>query len=502
MATEEQREPFPRRRHPHLYEINTWVWLEQLSQRHLRHITLGEVPDEEWDQLGRLGFDVIWLMGVWRRSPQSARIFQSDSSLSAQYNEALPGWKPDQVVGSPYAAAQYRPDPRIGTWEDLDAVRKKLHARNMALILDFVPNHTALDHSWTRTHPEYYIRGTDEDFRREPAAFFPVEASDGARNFIARGRDPYFPPWQDVAQLNFFQPAMRAALLGQLLGIARHCDGVRCDMAMLILNEVFSRTWSRFVAGLQPPSEEFWTPAAAAIPGFLWLGEVYWGMERRLQDLGFTFTYDKALYDLLRGEKPQEIQAHLRADLPYQNRLARFLENHDEARSATVFGVERLEAAETIFSTLPGMRFYHQGQLEGRRIHLPICLGSAAEEQINLQISACYAEILRLTNQEVFHAGEWRLLVVNPAGDASFQHLIAYQWRSANAWKVVVVNYSRSVAQGHIALGDQVPPAGHFIFTDELNDTRYPWNCADLTRTGLYVRLDAFRAHLFGVSAS
>lgn len=502
MATGEQRKTFPCRRHPHLYEINTWVWLEQLSQRHLRHITLREVPDEEWDQLGRLGFDVIWLMGVWQRSPQSARIFQSDSSLSAQYDQALPGWKSDQVVGSPYAVAHYRPDPRIGTWEDLDAVRKKLHARNMALILDFVPNHTALDHPWTRTHPEYYVRGTDEDFRREPAAFFTVEASDGTRNFIARGRDPYFPPWQDVAQLNFFQPAMRAALLGQLLGMARHCDGVRCDMAMLILNEVFSRTWGRFVTGLQPPGEEFWTPAVAAIPGFLWLGEVYWGMERRLQELGFTFTYDKVLYDLLRGEKPQEIRAHLSADLPYQNRLARFLENHDEARSAAVFRVERLEATATIFSTLPGMRFYHQGQLEGRRIHLPICLGNAAEEQINLQISACYAEILRLTNQDVFHAGEWRLLDVKPAGDASFQNLIAYQWRSANAWKVVVVNYSRSVAQGHIAIGDQVPPVGQFIFTDELNDARYPWNCADLTRAGLYVRLDAFRAHLFDVSAS
>lgn len=499
MTAERQPIAFHSRSHPHLYEINTWVWLEQLSQRHVRQIRLAEVPDEEWDQLASLGFDFIWLMGVWQRSPQSARVFQEDGSLAAQYDQALPGWGRDQVVGSPYAVAAYRPDPRIGTWADLDAVRHKLHARKMGLILDFVPNHTALDHTWTRAHPEYYIQGTEEDFQREPDSFFLVETG-GRRIFIARGKDPYFPPWKDVAQLNFYQPAMRAALLAEVREIARHCDGVRCDMAMLVLNEVFSRTWSRFVANLQPPNEEFWTPAIGAIPGFVWLGEVYWGMERRLQELGFMFTYDKVLYDLLRDNKPQELQSHLTADLAYQNCLARFLENHDEQRSAAVFGIERLQAAATIFATLPGMRFYHQGQLEGRRVHLPICLGNAAEEKINFQISSFYAEILRLTNQEVFHSGEWRLLEVGPAGDASFQNLIAYQWRSADAWKVIAANPSHNVAQGHVALSDQVPLVGQFRFTDELDGTRYPWECADLVRAGLYVRLDAFGAHLFDVS--
>ncbi len=151
--------PFALRPHPHLYEINTWAWLEKMSARAGRLIKLGDIPDGEWDALAHLGFNAIWLMGVWRRSPESRRIALADPSNTPQYDRALPGWKPEDVVGSPYAVAEYVPDPRIGTWDELDSVREKLHARGMALFLDFVGNHTALDHPWTRTHPEFYVQG-------------------------------------------------------------------------------------------------------------------------------------------------------------------------------------------------------------------------------------------------------------------------------------------------------------------------------------------------------
>ena len=101
----------------------------------------------------------------------------------------------------------------------------------MALVLDFVPNHTGFDHQWVRTHPEYYVQGTLDNYRAEPTLFHPVEDADGsAVRFIACGRDPFFPPWRDVAQLNYFNPATRDAMIGVLTSIAQHCDGVRCDM--------------------------------------------------------------------------------------------------------------------------------------------------------------------------------------------------------------------------------------------------------------------------------
>ena len=105
--------PFALRPHPHLYEINTWAWLEKLSARLGRQITLAEVPDSEWDALARLGFDIIWLMGVWRRSAQARRIEQADAGNVAQFDRALPGWKPEDVIGSPYCVRRYVADERF-----------------------------------------------------------------------------------------------------------------------------------------------------------------------------------------------------------------------------------------------------------------------------------------------------------------------------------------------------------------------------------------------------
>jgi hypothetical protein len=499
--TIKKRQPLPKppyRAHPHLYEINTWVWLEQLSRRAGRQVTLGGVPDAEWDALRGLGFDFIWLMGVWERSPEGARLQRTDSSLFRQFEQALPGWRPEQVVGSPYAVRRYQPDPRIGTSSDLDGVREKLRARGVRLILDFVPNHTAMDHPWVETHPEYYIRGSAEDLRNEPDGFFAAPAGASANFCIAHGKDPYFPPWRDVAQLNLFHSGARAALLEQLREIARHCDGVRCDMAMLILNDVFAATWSRFLGGVAAPGKEFWTLAVEALPDFVWLAEAYWGLEQRVQGHGLTFTYDKVFCDLLRGAAPAQVRTHLSADVAYQNRLARFLENHDEPRSAAVFG-PRLPAVAVLAAAVPGMRLYHQGQLEGKRISVPIGLGDAAEEAADTEVQALYGKILRIANQDAFHDGKWRLLDVTTAGDPTFENLIACEWRSAGAWKTVVVNLGTGTAQGRVQFAGGVSSSSDYILHDELNDVRYVRSAAEIADLGLYVRLDASRAHSFNI---
>jgi hypothetical protein len=176
---------FSLRPHPHHYEISTWAWLDRLSARSGRQITLADVPDSEWDALANRGFNIVWLMGVWQRSPISRLITLEDQANLAEFDRVLPGWTPDDVIASPYAVAQYVPDPRIGTWAQTDRVREKLHARGMARFLDFVGNHMALDHPWTREHPEYYIQATKQEYEENPGDFYPTRHCKGHSFWLA-----------------------------------------------------------------------------------------------------------------------------------------------------------------------------------------------------------------------------------------------------------------------------------------------------------------------------
>jgi hypothetical protein len=487
------------RPHPHLYEINTWSWLEQLSARLGRTITLAGVPVAEWDALAQLGFDVIWLMGVWQRSPESRRINLENPANVAAWDLALPGWKPADIVASPYAVAQYQPDPRIGDWAALDRTRELLHARGMSLFLDFVGNHTALDNPWTRAHPEFYVQGSQQDFAQAPSLFYRIDTQAGTR-FLARAKDPYFPPWQDVAQLNHFHPGMRAAHLADLANIAKHCDGVRCDMAMLQLNDIFENGWGHLLPDLPPPATEFWADARSAVPGLVLLAEAYWGTEPRLFDLGFSFAYDKVLYDAVRNANVGAVTARLSGAPAEQSRFARFLENHDEARRAAAFPNDRLAAIGTLMGTLLGMRFYHQGELEGLRIHLPITLRLAAAEPADPFSSAFFRKILAITREEVFHLGQWNPLDVSAEGYISPAGLLVYEWRSEKAWKIVAVNLAAGASQGRVHLGDRVSPTQQYVFYDQLNEVRYDRSGEELHNIGLFVRLEGFQAHVFDIT--
>ncbi len=489
----------PIRNHPHLYEINTLAWLYDLSRRMQRKITLRDVPDSEWDALADLGFECIWLMGMWERSPESRREFRGDAASFVDFRRALPGCTMDDVVGSPYAVHRYEPDARLGDWSALDAVREKLHKRGMRLLLDFIPNHVALDHPWTREHPEYFIRGSIEDLHDDPIAFYQVESPTGAY-VLARARDPYFPPWRDVAQLNHFEPRLRAALIAELEKISQHCDGVRCDMAMLALNEIFARIWGSRLGNVSAPPREFWQDVRAALPDSILLAEAYWGTEQQLLELGFDFVYDKTFYDALRGNRAGELRAQLSGDFEFQRRLARFIENHDEDRSAEVFGSERLRAAATLVATAPGMRFFHQGQFEGRKIHFPIQLSHVADEPVDTAILAFYQNLLHLVRAESFHSGAWRELYPEAQGDDSAGGLIAYDWQDEKSWKLVVVNLSGNSAQARIRLGDRIAAGRQYVFADALNNNRYVRDADEIRNLGLYVRLEPFEADIFDIT--
>ena len=478
------------RPHPHLLEIAAWPWLTRLSAQAGRQVTLANVPASVWDDIARQGFDYLYLMGVWQRSPLGRQIALHDAGLRTEYDRALPRWTSDDVTGSPYCIADYVPDARMGGWAGLDEARAALHRRGVRLVVDFVPNHTAFDHAWVATSPERYVLGTEEDILAAPNAFRRV-----ADAIIACGRDPHFPPWTDVAQLNTFNPDTRRALKTTLHEIAAHADGVRCDMAMLLLNDVFERTWGGVLrGGWPPPADEFWPGAIAETPSLLYLAEVYWDLEWTLQQQGFEYTYDKRLLDRLHSGSAPGIGAHLRADGGFQRRLVRFLENHDEARS--VVSLEpRVTAAAATMATLPGMRFYFDGQTAGARVRVPVQLGRWPEEPVDPALRALYTRLLGTTAGRLFHEGSWSMLPLEPAGDESFERILAWRWRDGDELAVVTVNLGDE-AHAHVRL-DWMPRGEAWDFEDQLTGERYRWSRTALEATGLYVRLPRGGAHVF-----
>jgi hypothetical protein len=475
-------------RHPFIYELNTWVWLGELGCR------LAEVPDAAWDAIAELGFDAVWLMGVWERSPAGIAIALQNDGLVASFRAALPDFLDADVVGSPYCVRDYTVAEELGGPEGLAAARQALAQRGLRLILDFVPNHVAPDHPWTSSHPEYFVGGSDEDLERDPASFVRV-----GERVLANGRDPYFPAWPDVVQLNAFAPGLRAAVVDTLAGIAGQCDGVRCDMAMLTMNDVFARTWSGR-AGPRP-EDDYWPTVIPAVkahaPGFVFLAEAYWDLEFALQQQGFDHCYDKRLYDRLAHEGAESVRGHLTADLAYQEKLVRFVENHDEPRAAATFPPAKARAAAVTALTQTGARLVHEGQLEGRRVHLPVFLGRRPAEEQDLELRAFYERLLGALRDPVFREGRWQLARSSGwEGNETWRNLVGWGWRGDEPRKLVVVNLGDAPASGRVSLPWDDLRGRTWRLADASSGATYERSGEDL-RDGLYVGLGPCGRHLF-----
>jgi len=492
----------PLRLHPQLYEISTLPWLLRLGREAGRLLRLSEVPISKWEKLRELGFDLVYLMGMWKRSPLGRALSRSQTSLFARYDESLPGWSLNDVLGSPFSIQAYEPDPMIGTWDDVHKVQQRLHELGMRLILDVIPNHTGPDHHWISEHPEYYIRGTLANYRAAPGNYFIAENASGGAEVIAYGRDPYFAPWTDTAQLNYFNPELRAAMIGQIRRIAEVCDGARCDMAMLMLNDNFHQTWEPLLGSTPVPREEFWQEATRALPNFLWIAEAYSDSEWALQQLGFNFTYDKRFYDRVRDGFVRDLYLHLKAEWDFQARCVRFLENHDEARAAAVFGKSRLPAVAVLAATIPGMHFFNDGQFESFSKQIVVQLARAQEESADNGVQKLYEKILKLADAPEFHGPGWKLLEVRDASDRTGSDLIAYLWPGDGKKKLVVVNLGNGTAMGRIHFADDFFSGATVRFDDLLNQQTYERDAKDLKRGGLFIKLDAFGAHIFDVTAT
>jgi hypothetical protein len=171
-AVAEPRTEWPR--HPSIYEISTWVWLTDLSRKYKRNIDLSTIPSNEWDAIAAYGFDAVWFMGVWERSPAGIAIANQNAGLLEDFHRALPDFRPEDNVGSPYCIRGYTVDRHLGGTEGLAVARREISKRGLRLILDWVPNHVAPDHPWVADHPDYFIRGCDDDARNDPSSFIEI----------------------------------------------------------------------------------------------------------------------------------------------------------------------------------------------------------------------------------------------------------------------------------------------------------------------------------------
>ena len=484
--------------HPIIHEVNTWVWLDELSRQAGTQLTLADVPAHAWDAVVAPGVDVVWLMGVWQRSPLGRAEALRSPGLQQPHADALSDLHDDDVVGSPYCIRGYTVDPHLGGDAALAEARRQLADRGAKLLVDYVPNHVAHDHAWATDHPEYFVAGTADEAAQRPQEFVALESG-----VYALGRDPYFAPWTDVLQLNAFNPALREATTTTLAAIAERADGVRCDMAMLLLNEVFARTWGERAGN--PPQREFWPDIIAAVrataPDFLFVAEVYWDLESVLLDQGFDYCYDKRLYDRMVHGSPAALRAHLQAPADYQRRMVRFLENHDEPRSAATLPREALPAAAVAVLTLPGAALLYEGQFQGRRHRPPVALGRRPDEPADADLEQMYQRLLDTLARERLREGAWSQCQVlgwddNPSGG----NLLAWSWQG-DGRHLVVINWSAAAAQARVDPGWDDLPDAPLDLTDVVDGRTFRREGAELRTQGLFVDLPAWGFHFLRATA-
>ena len=483
-------------RYPSLYQINTRVWLTELALTLGRPATLDDIPDAALDRFAAQGFDWIWFLSVWQTGPAAQAISRANPQWRREFEETLPDLNDGDIAGSGFAIQNYIVHRDLGGDAALARVRQRLKKRGLKLMLDFVPNHMAPDHPWIDEHPDFFIKGSEADLARAPRNYCRVATKNGSL-LLALGRDPYFEGWPDTLQLNYGSPKLQAAMIGELERIGGQCDGVRCDMAMLLLPDVFESTW-----GIR--AELFWPKATDSVrrkyPNFQFMAEVYWDREFTMQQQGFDYAYDKRLYDRLHEGHAQPVRGHFHADLDYQNKLARFMENHDEPRAAAAFLPDVHEAAAVLTFLSPGLRFFHQGQFEGRKKRISPHLVRGPEEPLDQRLQQFYERLLGVLRQPAVRDGDWQLLDCTPAWDGNWSSdgFLVFAWQGAGGDRLLVtVNYAPNQGQCYVRLPFSDLANRRWRLQDVIGDATYDREGSDLQGRGLYLDEPAWKYHVF-----
>lgn len=484
---------------PNLYEINTCPWLTELSELYDIEISLDNIPEEIYDNYLAY-FDAVWLMGIWERSPVSKRIAQEDPSLQKEYKNALDHIREDDIIGSPYAVYYYHVNENLGGKKALIDFRENLDEYNSKLILDYVPNHIARDHMWTLEKSDLFVEGSFEDMNRSPDDFF---SSYG--RVLAHGKDPYFPSWTDTVQINVLSSEARNKAIKTLKSIAEICDGVRCDMAMLVTNDIFKKTWGDKVGEI--PEKDFWEevipPIKEEYPNFKFIAEVYWDMEWNLMQQGFDYCYDKKLYDMIINRNIKDLKEYLHADFNYQKHLIRFIENHDENRVVKELGIRKSEVTAVLTLTLPGMGLIHEGQMKGYEIKIPVQLKRRRNEIIKNKMLEFYRSLLATISNNNVKNNNWELCNVNQISqeDHTNEKLISYHWWDDQEHFIIIINFNEISSKGKIKIPSLNLDSERIKFRDLLTDEIFRYDASELQNNGFHVEVPGWKYYLFHIES-
>jgi hypothetical protein len=239
------------------------------------------------------------------------------------------------------------------------------------------------------------------------------------------------------------------------------------------------------------------------VPDFTFMAEVYWDMEWTMQQQGFDYAYDKRLYDRLREHHARPVRDPLRAGMDFQDKLARFLENHDEPRAAATFAPDVHRAAAVITFLSPGLRFFHQGQFEGRKKRISPHLGRGPNEPTDEKLREFYDRLLTVLRQSAVRDGHWQLLECVPGWEGNWTHecFIAFAWQDpAGERLLVAVNYAPNQSQCHVRLQFADLGGKQWRIEDQLDAAAHDWNGDDLQARGLFLDMAPWQAAVFALT--
>jgi glycosidase len=542
---------------------NAYVWLDQLSALYGRPITtLDQIPDAELERLSGWGFTGLWLIGVWERSRASARIKRMMGDHDA--------------VASAYSLLDYRIADDLGGEPAFLELKDSAWRHGIRMATDMVPNHMGIDSRWVLEHPDWFIgleqspfpaysfTGSDlcddervgvylEDryWNRTDAAvvFKRVDHWTGAERYIYHGNDGTSMPWNDTAQLDYRDPAVREAVIQTILHVARLSPIIRFDAAMTLTKKHYQRLWfpepgsggdipSRAEYGMTRSEfdvampQEFWREVVDRIaeeaPDTLLLAEAFWLLEGYfVRSLGMHRVYNSAFMNMLRDERNADYRRLITSTLEFDpqilKRYVNFMSNPDERTAVDQFGSDdKYFGVATMMATLPGMPMFGHGQIEGLAEKYGMEFRRPRwDEQPNHDLVRRHEHQLfpLLARRQVFAEVDGFVLYDFERSDGSVDdNVFAYSNRFQGQRSLVVYHNRYAETAGRIRISVAVPgrdgsdavryglstglelssqPDSLVVFRDAVSGLEHIHRCGDLFDHGLELQLKAYELHVF-----
>ena len=542
---------------------STYVWLAQLSKQYGRRITrLDEIPNEELAALAHRGLNTLWLIGIWERSRASKTI-----KLLCGNSDA---------VASAYSLYDYRISEDIGGEAGYINLRDRSYHHGIRLASDMVPNHMGIDSPWVVEHPEWFIsrphspypaykfdgpdlsndsrveiKIDDHYYEQTDAAvvFRRTDRATGDTRYIYHGNDGTSFPWNDTAQLDYLNPAVREQVIQTILYVARLFPVIRFDAAMTLAKRHFHRLWfpgpgssgaipSRAEYSMSDAEfnrvmpEEFWREVvdrvAAEVPGTLLLAEAFLLMEGYfVRTLGMHRVYNSAFMNMLRDEKNAEYRSVIKNTLEFDpdimKRYVNFMSNPDERTAIDQFGTgDKCFGVAAMMATLPGLPMFGHGQIEGftEKYGMEYQRPRYDETPNHWLVDRHNREIAPLLKRRWLFAESANFLLYDffePSGSVD-ENIFAYSNRTGGESALVVYNnrygsthgtidYSAAYADKssaqlrqrrlHDGLGLTGDPGVILAFRDTLAGLEYLRRANHVAERGLTLDLHAYQSYVF-----